>query len=733
VTIGSGANGGTLEVLGNILVDGGTLQELSDQSSFAWTTSKTLTVQNGGRVGFASSYTTAASAQHLVTGANSRFEVANTIQLRGAAQIGVIAGGKITAGQLHIGGAGTAGTLVVDGIGSSLTGTGSDNDWGSGGAATVAFSNQAIASLAGSLDLATSANATVSVISGADLATGDLSLATAGGTASATFNIVGVGSTASLGPAKNLAIGHAANGSATILLDDGGNLALGTGGATTLNATGTINIGAGTADLRALTIVGGTINLSGGKLAFTSLSVNGGSINFNSGRIEQTGNLTADDALLTTLLGPTHVLTSGRTLAAGGGTANLSSRLELNGGRLEENTLNVANSGPNATVLRIRGGGVAQFTAGAVLAAGSNTIVEDGSSLVAGGPITQASELQLLGTGRVAASALVNSGLVAGSGRIDANLQNQSAGQLRIAAAQRVLVNGANHLNNGLIEVAGGELEIGTGAFVNGNANPATATIAARDAALRFSGVSTNAGSILCTGGACNLFGNLTNAASAPTTGRIIISAGAQATFFGNVVNQGTIQVSRAGPVESTALFLGSLSGSGVAGSGSVFVEGDLQPGAPIGTMAFGGDLSVGAAAIVRLALAGAAPTQIDRVTAAGAFSMGGTLALSLASGFTPLAGQSFDLFDWGSRIGNFSSFQFPTLPGLSWNTTQLYTTGTISVVPTLPGDFNFSGRVDAADYAVWRNGLGTLFTMNDYAVWTWPSRIRKAASVPAE
>jgi hypothetical protein len=35
-----------------------------------------------------------------------------------------------------------------------------------------------------------------------------------------------------------------------------------------------------------------------------------------------------------------------------------------------------------------------------------------------------------------------------------------------------------------------------------------------------------------------------------------------------------------------------------------------------------------------------------------------------------------------------------------------------------IPGDFNRSGRVDAADYSVWRNGLGTIYTSADYAIW---------------
>ena len=35
----------------------------------------------------------------------------------------------------------------------------------------------------------------------------------------------------------------------------------------------------------------------------------------------------------------------------------------------------------------------------------------------------------------------------------------------------------------------------------------------------------------------------------------------------------------------------------------------------------------------------------------------------------------------------------------------------------TLYGDYNRNGIVDAADYAVWRKGLGTTYTQNDYDV----------------
>jgi hypothetical protein len=35
-----------------------------------------------------------------------------------------------------------------------------------------------------------------------------------------------------------------------------------------------------------------------------------------------------------------------------------------------------------------------------------------------------------------------------------------------------------------------------------------------------------------------------------------------------------------------------------------------------------------------------------------------------------------------------------------------------------VPGDFNSNGVVDAADYAVWRKGLGTVYTADDFNIW---------------
>jgi hypothetical protein len=56
----------------------------------------------------------------------------------------------------------------------------------------------------------------------------------------------------------------------------------------------------------------------------------------------------------------------------------------------------------------------------------------------------------------------------------------------------------------------------------------------------------------------------------------------------------------------------------------------------------------------------------------------------------------------WTSRGGGGFSYQRAMAPG--------------SNQPA--GDYNHNGIVDAADYVVWRNGLGTTYTQADYVVW---------------
>ncbi|MFC4307771.1 SGNH/GDSL hydrolase family protein [Steroidobacter flavus] len=60
------------------------------------------------------------------------------------------------------------------------------------------------------------------------------------------------------------------------------------------------------------------------------------------------------------------------------------------------------------------------------------------------------------------------------------------------------------------------------------------------------------------------------------------------------------------------------------------------------------------------------------------------TLKVDLKEGFTPKTGDTFKLLSFASLTGTFASLSLPELPsGLSWNTDELYTTGTIAVEAT--------------------------------------------------
>jgi hypothetical protein len=62
----------------------------------------------------------------------------------------------------------------------------------------------------------------------------------------------------------------------------------------------------------------------------------------------------------------------------------------------------------------------------------------------------------------------------------------------------------------------------------------------------------------------------------------------------------------------------------------------------------------------------------------------GGTLDFILQNAFTPTVGEHFDVFSYlGGNSGLFTGVNLPALPGgESWDTSQLYTAGVISVVP---------------------------------------------------
>jgi hypothetical protein len=112
---------------------------------------------------------------------------------------------------------------------------------------------------------------------------------------------------------------------------------------------------------------------------------------------------------------------------------------------------------------------------------------------------------------------------------------------------------------------------------------------------------------------------------------------------------------------------------------------------------------------------------QINQTLGSGQAQLGGTLNVSLLNNFTPQAGDVFDILTAvGGVSGSFSGTMLPALSGdLFWSI--IYGSNSIELTvaaPNLPGDFDGSGMVDTADYAVWRKGLGTIYSQDDYIVW---------------
>ncbi len=299
---------------------------------------------------------------------------------------------------------------------------------------------------------------------------------------------------------------------------------------------------------------------------------------------------------------------------------------------------------------------------------------------------------------------VTNQGLVTGDGQIGGPFANATPGEVRVASGQSLKFTGSGNTNAGRINLYGGQVEFtqnltnSSGGLISGNGTLLTAGLT-NQGVMNFSGLA-------------NIVGDVTNALG----GKIISTGGGPTTFFDDVTNQGEIHTSPGG----FTVFFGSVSGAGsFTGTGTVNLEGDLNPGNSPAAVQFAGNVAFGSGAFLKIELAGSTPgAQYDQVHVTGQLSLNGELDVSLLGTYIPAVGTTFDILDWGSLAGTFFSLQLPTLTNGIWDTSQLYTTGTLFVVGGLAGDYNHNGIVDAADYVVWRNGLGTTYTQNDYNVW---------------
>src|SRR5262249_18619808 len=246
-------------------------------------------------------------------------------------------------------------------------------------------------------------------------------------------------------------------------------------------------------------------------------------------------------------------------------------------------------------------------------------------------------------------------------------------------------------------------LQGGTAEFTNALTNGSTGQIIGRGT-LKVGGVGlTNQGSIAFASGITDVFGDVNNNTGNASLG-VSISGNAAVNFWDDVTNTSGLFKVNSG---STATFYGTFSGNGISGNASdIHFEADISPGFSPASVTIAGNVSFGAAAKLNIELGGIhpSPAEFDQLHVGGNLSLDGTLAVSLINGFSPTAGNTFDILDWGSLTGSFSALQFVALAGgYTWDSSQLYTSGVLIVGGVL-GDYNHNGTVDAADYVIYRD-----------------------------
>jgi len=114
---------------------------------------------------------------------------------------------------------------------------------------------------------------------------------------------------------------------------------------------------------------------------------------------------------------------------------------------------------------------------------------------------------------------------------------------------------------------------------------------------------------------------------------------------------------------------------------------------------------------------------QFDVLAVSGTASLAGLLELGLF-GFTPSASDTFAILTAGSLGGTFAnvangarlnistggtgSFQVNYGPGSPFNPNHVVLSNFTGMATALLGDYNQNGTVDAADFVLWRDNLGS-------------------------
>ena len=350
--------------------------------------------------------------------------------------------------------------------------------------------------------------------------------------------------------------------------------------------------------------------------------------------------------------------------------------------------------------------GVVSGSLGNVTVTGAGSIWNVGSTIYAG--VFGHGILQITGGGQ----------LQSGSGQIGTNSGSlgevtvsgvgstwTSTGQLHVAVAGQAT-----------LDITNGGHFIGISTFIRNNG---AVTVSGTGSQFSFSDfISVNFGGKLdVTSG-----GEVSNTAGSVSGTATVSGAGAVWTNSGSLGINGVLNVLDGGKVTATGVTIGTsgeLHGDGtvqVGGAGVVQNGGIVAPGTSPGTLHITGNYVQTSAG--ELAIELASPSSYDQLFVSVDATLAGNLQVSLVGGYVPNAGQSFTLMQADDIVGMFGTTILPSVPNMTFSLTYNPTNVLLKALPTLAGDFNLDGKVDAADYVVWRKNPGGLLTPTDYTTW---------------
>ena len=162
----------------------------------------------------------------------------------------------------------------------------------------------------------------------------------------------------------------------------------------------------------------------------------------------------------------------------------------------------------------------------------------------------------------------------------------------------------------------------------------------------------------------------------------------------GELSIQGSLSGSGAVSVTSGAKLSGggTIAGPVTIGDGALFAPSGLGADTT-DDIAINNTFTLSNTSVATFGIGGIAAGAFDRITGVTAFTLDGTIAIAAADGFattTLSAGATFDLVDWsGALTDNGFTFDFTAAPlgaGLTWDTANFTTNGTILVAVPEPG-----------------------------------------------